>query len=100
MFRKTYKSTDPLPLDYNNNLFLKYKRFMFAIMIAYCTDMSLKKCTTALGVGYHSAKCRMMTSVVVMKTKRKAPSESVWYLMIILRFKRLFANGDDANNLI
>jgi len=27
VFRKTYKSRDPLPLDYNNSLLLKYIRF-------------------------------------------------------------------------
>jgi len=29
VFRKTYKSRDPLPLDYNNSLLLKYRRCFF-----------------------------------------------------------------------
>jgi len=50
--------------------------------------------------GYQGTKWRMMTSVTVTKTQRKAPSAKVlWYLSIILRFKRLFANGDDTQYL-
>ena len=83
---------------------LSIRRFMHVLMIAYCIDMSLKKCRSAPGVGYHGTKCRMMTSVAVMKAPRKAPPpppmKALWYLPIIPRFKRLFSNADDAKDLI
>ena len=49
------------------------RRFMLARMIAYYTNMNLKKCPNALGVGYDSTKSRMMRSVVVMKNQRRPP---------------------------
>ena len=69
-------------------------------MIAYCTYMSLKKCTNALSLGYHGTKLRMITSVVVTKKSKKGlPAKVLWYLLIIPRFKRLFANEDNAKDL-
>ena len=44
-------------------------------MIAYCTKMSLKKCTIALSLGYHGTKWRMTMSVAVMKAPWKAPQQ-------------------------
>jgi len=57
---------------------------MFALMIAYYTDMSLKdddKCSSD------------------KNSKKGPPAKVLWYLSIILRFKRLFVNGDDAKDL-
>ena len=34
-----------------------------------------------------------------MKRQQKAPQKVLWYLPIIPRFKRLFANADDAKDL-
>ena len=47
------------------------KKFMDALMIAYYTDMSLKKCINSPSVGYHV----MMTSVAMMKAQRMAPQQ-------------------------
>ena len=35
---------------------MEYKKYMNTIMIAYCTDMSLKNSINAPGVGYHGTK--------------------------------------------
>ena len=35
---------------------MEYQKIHASPMIAYCTNMSLKKCTNALGVGYHGTK--------------------------------------------
>ena len=50
---------------------------MHALMIAYYTEMSLKKYINALGEGYHSSNSRMMKIVAVMKAQRKALNEGV-----------------------
>ena len=64
-------------------------------MIAYCTEMSLKKCINAPSVGYYGTKWRM-TSVVVMNG---SPAKVLWYLPIIPRFKRLFVDKGDTKDL-
>ena len=46
---------------------------MLAQMTAYGTDINFKKCRNALGVGYRGTKSRMIRSVVVMKTQKRAP---------------------------
>ena len=48
------------------------RRFMFSRMIAYYIDMNFKKCKYALSVGCHGTKSRMMMSVVVTETQRRA----------------------------
>ena len=50
------------------------------------------------GVSWHKVKddneCNSVKS-----TKKGPPAKVLWYLLIIPRFKHLFANGDDAKNL-
>ena len=76
------------------------RKCMHALMITYCTKMSLQKCISALHMKYHSTKWRMM-NVVMMKAQKKIAQQRCmcWYLPIIWRFKKLFANGDNTKNL-
>ena len=72
---------------------------MHALMIAYCTEMSLKKCiTTKCGVSWYKVKdddeCSSDES-----TKKVPPTKVLWYLLIIPMFKHLFANADYAKYL-
>ena len=66
---------------------------MLALMIAYCTGMSLKKCTNTLGV-------KDDDDCSGEENSKKGPLAKVsWYLLIIPRFKCLFTKGDNAKYL-
>jgi len=70
---------------------------MLAQMIAYCTDMNFKKCPRC-GVSRYKVKDDDDCSSD-QNSKKGPPVKVLWYLPIIPRFKRLFANGDDAKDL-
>ena len=72
---------------------------MHALMIAYCTDMSLNKCINAQVWGIMVQSEGWWWVQQWWKCKERPPAKMLWYLLIIPRFKRLFANGDNAKDL-
>jgi len=56
----------------------------------------MRKCPTC-GVSWYKVKDDEFSDGVSKNNSR--PAKVYWYLPIILRFKRLFANGHDAKNL-
>ena len=47
----------------------------------------------------HAIKRKMVNQFNDELVKKGPPAKVIWYLPIISRFKRLFANADDAKNL-
>ena len=71
---------------------------MHALMIAYCTKISLSKCTNpTYGVSRYKVKDDDYSDDAITTNGR--PTKVLWYLPIIPRFKRLFANENDAKHL-
>jgi len=71
---------------------------MHVLMIVYCTKISLLNWRYVQHVGYHSLKRNLM-KVSGEKEIYGSPSEILWYLSIIHRFKRLFVIKNYAKNL-
>ena len=69
-------------------------------MTAYCTDMSLKKMHKCprCGVSWYKVKDDDDSSSDE-NSKKGPPMKVLWYLLIIPRFKCLFANEDDVKDL-
>ena len=64
-------------------------------MTVYCIDKSMKKCINAPIVAVKdNDECSSDES-----TMKGPPVKVLWYLLIIPRFKSLFANVDDAKDL-
>ena len=65
--------------------------------ILYRNDFAEMHCYPTYGVSRYKVNDEECSVDVIINNRR--PTKVCWYLPIIPRFKRLFANGNDAKNL-